>query len=173
MKCQRDLCFIIYHDDVIVTKWKYFKRYWPFVRGIYRSPMDSPHKGQWRGVLKFSLICAWTNGSARWWFVKSSRLLWRHCNAICQVKLYCRWCLISGILPMFTFIIKHQVWSRFNKFAVWHNIHQQKEWKLLLTFLWDTYWYQDGNSAKNISLFSIEFNHKSHHITTHIDLYLW
>ena len=24
---------------------------------------DSPHKGQWRGVLMFSLICAWTNSS--------------------------------------------------------------------------------------------------------------
>ena len=23
---------------------------------------NSPHKGQWRGVLMFSLICAWTNG---------------------------------------------------------------------------------------------------------------
>ena len=28
---------------------------------IHRSPMDSPHKGQWRGALMFSLICAWTN----------------------------------------------------------------------------------------------------------------
>ena len=26
--------------------------------------MDSPHKGQWRGALMFSLICAWTNGRA-------------------------------------------------------------------------------------------------------------
>ena len=50
----------MYHDDVI--KWKPFLRYWPFVRGIHRSPMDSPHKGQWRGALMFSLICAWTNG---------------------------------------------------------------------------------------------------------------
>ena len=24
--------------------------------------MNSPHKGQWRGTLKFSLICAWING---------------------------------------------------------------------------------------------------------------
>ena len=24
-------------------------------------PMNSPHKGQWRGVLMFSLICVWTN----------------------------------------------------------------------------------------------------------------
>ena len=25
------------------------------------SPVNSPHKGQWRGALMFSLICAWTN----------------------------------------------------------------------------------------------------------------
>ena len=37
------------HNDVI--KWKYFPRYWPFVRGIHRSPVNSPHKGQWRGAL--------------------------------------------------------------------------------------------------------------------------
>ena len=42
--------------------WKHFPRYWPFVRGIHRSPMTSPHKGQWRGALMFSLICAWING---------------------------------------------------------------------------------------------------------------
>ena len=46
------------HDNVI--KWN-FPRYWPFVRGIHRSPVNSPHKGQWRGALMFSLICAWTN----------------------------------------------------------------------------------------------------------------
>ena len=50
------------HDDVI--KWKHFPRYWPFVRGIHRWPVDSPHKCQWRGALMFSLICAWTNGWA-------------------------------------------------------------------------------------------------------------
>ena len=45
------------HDDVI--KWKHFPRYWPFVRGIHRSPVNSPHKVQWRGALMFSLICVW------------------------------------------------------------------------------------------------------------------
>ena len=49
-----------YHDDVI--KWKYFLRYWPFVRGIHRSPVNFPHKDQWRGALMFSLIWAWING---------------------------------------------------------------------------------------------------------------
>ena len=48
------------HDDVI--KWKHFPRYWPFVRGIHRSPVNSPHKGQWRGALMFTLICARING---------------------------------------------------------------------------------------------------------------
>ena len=47
-------------DDVI--KWKHFPRYWPFVRGIHRSPVNSPHKGQWRGALMFSLICTRING---------------------------------------------------------------------------------------------------------------
>ena len=48
------------HDDVI--KWKHFPRYWPFVRGIHRSPVNSPHKGQCRGAPMFSLICVWING---------------------------------------------------------------------------------------------------------------
>ena len=33
-----------------------------FVRGIHRSPVNSPHKGQWRGALMFSFICTWMNG---------------------------------------------------------------------------------------------------------------
>ena len=49
-----------WHDDVI--KWKHFPRYWPFVRGIHRSPVNPPHKGQWRGALLFTLICARING---------------------------------------------------------------------------------------------------------------
>ena len=44
-----------------IMKWKHFPRYWPFVRGIHQSPVNIPHKGQWRGALIFSLICAWIN----------------------------------------------------------------------------------------------------------------
>ena len=47
------------HDDVI--KWKHFPRHWPFVRAIHRSPVNSPHKGQWRGALMFSVIWLWIN----------------------------------------------------------------------------------------------------------------
>ena len=34
------------------------------MKGIYRPPVDSPHKGQWRRALTFSLICARTKGWA-------------------------------------------------------------------------------------------------------------
>ena len=47
------------HDDVI--KWKHCPRYWPFVLGIHRSPVNSLHKGQWRGALMYPLICSWIN----------------------------------------------------------------------------------------------------------------
>ena len=54
---------VSHYDDVM--KWKHFPRYWPFVWGIHRSPVNSPHKGQWRGALMFSMICtrmnAWVN----------------------------------------------------------------------------------------------------------------
>ena len=51
---------VLTHDDVI--KWRHFPCYWPFVWGIHRSPVNSPHKDQWRGALMFSLICVWING---------------------------------------------------------------------------------------------------------------
>ena len=66
----RDL-FPAPHDDVI--KWKHFRHYWPFVWGIHRSPVNSPHKGQWRGTLMFSLICSWTNGWVNIWYAGNLR----------------------------------------------------------------------------------------------------
>ena len=61
-----------------------------FVRGIQRSPVDSPHKGQWHGALMFSSIWAWTSGStskqsSRRWFETPSRSLWRHCNGLSRL----------------------------------------------------------------------------------------
>ena len=49
-----------WHDDVI--KWKHYPRNWPFCAGNSPVPVTSPHKGQWRGALMFSLICVWING---------------------------------------------------------------------------------------------------------------
>ena len=53
-----------YSMHILMKSWwrhqmESFPRYWPFVRGIHRSTVNSPHKGQWRGALIFSLIFAW------------------------------------------------------------------------------------------------------------------
>ena len=50
---------VLPHDDVI--KLKHFPCYWPFVWGIHQSLLASPHEGQWRRALIFSLICVWVN----------------------------------------------------------------------------------------------------------------
>ena len=61
------------HDDII--KWKH---YWPFVRGIHQSQVDSSHKGQWRRALMLSLICTWTNGWANNWDTSNLRCYHAH-----------------------------------------------------------------------------------------------
>ena len=82
-------CHLRRHDDVI--KRKHFPRYWPFVRGSHRLPVNSPHKSQWRGALMFSLIYAWING----WVnnreagdLRRHRAHYRrHCNELARSKL--------------------------------------------------------------------------------------
>ena len=96
------------HDDVI--KWKDFPRYWPFVSGIHRSPVDSPHKGQWRGALMLSLICASTAGLANNRYAGDLRRLHAHYDVTVMTSRtrsqhWCReWfgaviivCIFSGI----------------------------------------------------------------------------
>ena len=54
-----------------------------FVRGIHRSPVNSPHNGQWRGALMFFLSAPEQQLSKQWrhrWFETPLRSLWRHCN---------------------------------------------------------------------------------------------
>ena len=47
------------HDDVI--KWKHFPRYWPFVRGIHRSPVNSPTKASDTELWCFLSFVPWIN----------------------------------------------------------------------------------------------------------------
>ena len=84
----RDAMMIRY-DDVI--KCKHFPRYWSFVRGIHRWPVDSPHKGQWSrafGVFFYlRLNKRLSKQTRRRWFETPSCSLWRHCNGNTWWKL--------------------------------------------------------------------------------------
>ena len=71
-------------------KWKHFPRYWPFVRGIHRSLVNSAHKGQWHGrnFVVFFHLCLnkrLSKQSWGWWLETPSRPLWRHCNTILAI----------------------------------------------------------------------------------------
>ena len=96
----------IYHDDVI--KWKHFPRCWSFVRGIHRSPVNSPHKGQWRGALMFSLISVWING---WINNREAGDLRRYCAHYDITVMYKD--IICGIMalesPMHHFYSLHDI----------------------------------------------------------------
>ena len=74
---------LIIHDDVI--KWEHFPRYWPFLRGIHRSPVNSPHKPVTRSFDVFydlRLNERLNKQSWSWQFETQSRPLWCHGNAI-------------------------------------------------------------------------------------------
>ena len=71
------------YDDVI--KWKHFPRYWPFVWGIHRSPVNSLHN---RPVTRsfdiffdLRLNKRLSKQSWGWWFETLPCPFWCHCNA--------------------------------------------------------------------------------------------
>ena len=58
---------VLYKDVEIKNPWwchrmETFPCYWLFVQGIHRSPVNSPHKGQWRGALCFLWSAPWISG---------------------------------------------------------------------------------------------------------------
>ena len=95
------------HDDVI--KWKHSPCYWLFVRGIHRSPVNSPHKGQWRGALMFSLICVWIKG-------------WENNLEAGDLR---RYCAHYDVIVMLIEIIKQSSLSNFvvNSVCRWPRTH--------------------------------------------------
>ena len=64
-----------YTDDAI--KWKYFPRFWPFVRGIHHWQMTQVFEI----FLDLRLNKSLSKQSWGWWFETPLRSLWRHCNA--------------------------------------------------------------------------------------------
>ena len=92
------------HDDVI--KWIPFPRYWPFARGIHRSPVNSPHKGQRRGALIFSVISAqindWVNN--------------REAGGLRRIRLH----YDVTVMDNFVHFILPRLWLRFTGPSNWY-----------------------------------------------------
>ena len=106
------------HDDVI--KWKHFPRYWPFVQNwrIHQSPMNSPHKGQWRGALMFSFICTWING---WVNKREAGDLRRHCTHYDVTVMIVESTSCQGVfLSRHHNVTHHILWINKNK-GIWRR----------------------------------------------------
>ena len=77
----RNLTFVM-HDDVI--KWKHFPRYWLFVRGIRRWPVDSPPQRpvtrRFDVFFDQRLNKRFSKQARHRCFETQSRSLWCHCN---------------------------------------------------------------------------------------------
>ena len=71
----------MHHDDVI--KWKHFPRYWPFVQGIHRLPVNSQAKTSdadlWY-LFDLRMNKRLSKQAWGWWLETPSGPLWRHCN---------------------------------------------------------------------------------------------
>ena len=125
-------------DDVI--KWKRFHCYWPFVRRIRLSPVNSPHRGQWRGALMFSLICALNKRLSKlwwgWWFETPSRPLWLHYNVYRQSSYTSsNACMTTQFARKLTFILR-QCWQitilelPLHRPGTWHHcVYAHSQWK--------------------------------------------
>ena len=95
------------HDDVM--KWKHFPRYWPFVRGIHRSPVNSPAQ---RPVTRsfslfFELRLNKRLSKQSWdcWFETPSHPLWRHHNDTQQYFMLHGRCIIHFVVCNFALML--------------------------------------------------------------------
>ena len=160
-----------YHYDVI--KWKHFPRYCSFVRGIHRSTVNSPHKGQGCGALMFSLICAWINGwvnngeagdlrhqSARYdTTVMGDTVSWRHISSLnFKVLSASRYLLIKPAKPLSKKVSANKIWYHINRKPDWFWINEYLnwEWAHLLLKLTPFDNYQTWNSrVQSVTLYYI------------------
>ena len=152
---------LLIHYDVI--KWKHFPCYWPFVWGIHRSTVNFPHKGQWRGALMFSLICAWINDWVNTREAGDSRRRRAHYDVIvmpCPDHRYA--CSTNGtrfsLQPNRHSCSYSILWNRWLTFAKYFKMDFRTFFYFVavLSLNWDFEWHQTNiravmNSRWNVS----------------------
>ena len=128
------------HDDVI--KWKHFPRNWPFVRKIHRSPVNFPHKGQWRGALMFSLIYAWINDWANNREAGDLRRQHGHYDVIVMLNLQGRQPML--VFPCFWLAYKK---VKSDSFVMIFLVHTYTPWKYQLIRAWISFHIRSFNEG--------------------------
>ena len=109
------------HDEL-----KHFPRYWLFVRGNHRSPVNSPYKGQWRGALMRSFICAWFNG---WENNHAAGDLRRHCTHydVTVIRHFCPMPVLKYRQHTSTLsFLLHEIHMEFGS---WNTVQLRHNWR--------------------------------------------
>ena len=126
MSSSTHVCIILL-DDII--KWKHFPRYWYFVVGIHRSPVNSPQKDRWCGALMFSLIYACTND---WVNIRDTGGLNRHRAHYGVTVIF--------VCLLYEYTAQNATMGYFNRFELlpWHNEEVTCSWprKHMLLVYW-------------------------------------
>ena len=94
-----------------IMTWNRFSHYWPFVRGMYRSPIDSPHKGRAMRSILLSLLLAW---AICWLIRRVANGLRRKCHVNVITRKYWPQILYDTLAP-----IVHTLW--YGYLNVWYR----------------------------------------------------
>ena len=94
----------------------------------------SPHKGQWRGAMLLSLICAWING---WVKNRQAGDLRRHCAHYDVIVMFVA---IVGTVGSHYVNLQCRQWQQ-----IWHHDNYRFLMPIvLLNFWWKTYIYRSA-----------------------------
>ena len=96
--------------------------------GIHRTPVNSPHKGQWRGALMFSLICPWIYG----WVKAGDLRCYRAHYDVIVMQLYPWKCARTGPLNDITWVS----WRIDYLFNSLFRLTSRKTRNLCITDIW-------------------------------------
>ena len=109
---------------IICSCWERAEKLFPWCI-ILISPVNSPHKGQWRGAFIFSLICARING---WVNNREDGSLRRHRTHYDVIVMMCLLVVLCWLTQIITdkieTVVGKQIWqtSDFLAFVNWRNI---------------------------------------------------
>ena len=101
-------------------------------------PVNSPHKGQWRGAFMFYLTCVWING---WVNNREADDLRRHCGH-CDVNvMFCSYtiCLIMDwYTSIFSYHLAKAIHAKINIDEIngWISVEWLSKWKTINIIKW-------------------------------------
>ena len=175
-ECAHSSRFVLCYDLLLVDSWwrhrmETFSALLVICAG--NSPVNSPHKGQWRGALMFSLICVWINAWVNYREAGDLRryhayygvtAMFTHHDDVIKWKHFC----VTG--PLWGESTGHKCQWRGVLCFLWSAPEQTAEQTIETSVIWDAiasimtplYWYLSGlphRQYSNLTFAPVPVNH--------------